>query len=64
MDYIVQNIKGLLFWCGDIKLTHADKDYSIIASASIVSLLGEQNQLTLIKIIEFLLQLLLFSINC
>ena len=41
MDYIVQNMEGLLFWCEDIKLTHSDKDYSIIALASIVSLLGE-----------------------
>ena len=43
---------GLLFWGGDRSMTHADKDYSIIVFF-IVFLTGEQNQLVLIKIIQF-----------
>ena len=52
-DYIVQKnlYQGLLLCGGDINMTHADKEYSVV-TFFIVFLTGEQNQLTLIKIIQ------------
>ena len=49
MDYIVQNCYGLLFWGGDINMTYADKEYSIVVTLLTMVLTGEQNQLVLIK---------------
>ena len=52
-DYIVQKNQGLLFCGGDINMTHADKEYSVVVMFFIVFLTGEQNQLALIKNIQF-----------